>query len=147
MAKTTQTQNPFAMFGADSAMTSESMRANMERFMTMAGSMGELSRNGFEACAEAARATAKGAQEANTKTAAFMQDTMSQSVEATKTVAGAKSVHEAVELQSNFAKSALDAYMTQMSSIAGLMAETMREATQPLNAHAGQVVEKFQSVK
>ncbi len=147
MAKNTQTPNPFAMFNTDSAMSSDTVRANMDRFMSMAGNMTELSRNGFEACAEAARATAKGAQEANTKTVAYMQDAMSQSVEASKTVAGAKSVHEAVELQSSFAKSALDAYMTQMSSIASLMAETMREASQPLNAHAGQMVEKFQATK
>lgn len=147
MAKTNQTQNPFNMFDAEGVMSNDAMRKNMDRFMSMAGNMSELSREGFQACAESARATAKGAQEVNSKTIAYMQDAMSQSVEATKTVAGAKSMQEAVELQANFAKSALDAYMTQMSSMASLMANTMREATQPLNTHAGQMVEKFQAAK
>lgn len=147
MAKTAQNQNPFTMFNSNGVMSSDAMRENMDRFMSMAGNMTELSREGFEACAEAARATAKGAQEANSKTIAYMQNAMSQSMEATKTVAGAKSMQEAVELQANFAKTALDAYMTQMSTMASLMAETMREAAQPLNTHAGQMVEKFQAVK
>ncbi len=147
MAKTAQTQNPFAMFTSNGVMNNDAMRENMDRFVSMAGNMTELSREGFQACAEAARVTAKGAQEANSKTIAYMQSAMSESMEATKTVAGAKSMQEAVEVQANFAKSALDAYMTQMSSIASLMADTMREATQPLNAHAGQMVEKLQAVK
>ncbi len=146
MAKTTQTPTAFNMFNGDAA-SGEAVRENMERFMSFAGEFSELSREGMTACTEAVRVTAKGAQEANTQTMSYLQNAMAASVEATKSVASAKSVQEAVELQATFAKSAFDAYMKQFSSMANLMASTMREATGPLNAHAGQMVEKFQNVK
>ena len=147
MAKTTKTKAAFPMMNGDMAFDSETVRENMGRFMSMAGEMTELQREGLTAAAEAARVSAKGAQELNTRGLAYFQGAMGNWMEATCTMAGAKSFQEAVELQTNFAKSALDEYMSQMSAMSSLMADTMREASEPLQAHAGQFVEKLHAVK
>jgi hypothetical protein len=44
----------------------------------------------------------------------------------------AKSVEQAVEIQTGFAKRAYDSYMHQMSKIGGLYAELAREAYKPV---------------
>jgi len=141
MAKTTKTPTPFEV------MSPEAVRENMDRFMSLAGEMTELSREGITAATASAQASAKGAQEINTKALAFFQESMATGMEASKSVGSAKSLQEAMELQANFAKSAFDTYMKQFGEMANLYASTMKEASAPLNAHAGTMVEKLQSVK
>lgn len=147
MAKTTKTTTPFDMMNGSGAVTPEAVRENMERFMSLAGEFGELSREGISAASESARVSAKAAQEMNAKALAYFQNAMTTGMEAGKTVAAAKSVQEAMELQADYAKSAFDTYMQQCSDMASFMATTLREASEPLNAHAGQMVEKMQTVK
>lgn len=144
MAKSTKTANPFEAFSAN---TPEAVRENMDRMMGLAGEMTELSREGFTAATESAQLSAKGMQEFNSRAMMFFQGAMQSGVEVSKSVATAKSVQEAMELQASFAKTAFDTYMKQVGEMAGLCATTMKDAAAPLNAHAGTVVEKFQAVK
>ncbi|MEL6566810.1 MAG: phasin family protein [Pseudomonadota bacterium] len=141
MAKAQKTATPFEM------MTPETVRENMDRFMSLAGEMTELSREGLTAATASAQASAKGAQEINTKALSFFQESMATGMEASKTVGAAKSLQEAMELQATFAKTAFDTCMKQFGEMATLYASTMKEASAPLNAHAGTMVEKLQFVK
>lgn len=147
MSKSAKSAAPFPMFNGEAGFPVEFYRENLDRFIAMAGDMGNLSREGMSAAAEAAQASAKGVQELNARAFAYLQDAMSSGMEVGKSVASAKTVQEAVELQTSYTKTALESYMSQMSDMASLMASTMREAAEPLQAHAGQVVEKFQSAK
>jgi len=141
MAKASKTATPFDLMNG---MAPEAVRENMDRFMSFAGEMTELSREGISA---ATQASAKGAQEINTRAMAFFQDAMATGMEASKSVTAAKSLQEAMELQAGFAKSAFEVYMRQFGEMASLYAATLKEASAPLNAHAGTVVEKMQLVK
>ena len=58
-----------------------------------------------------------------------------------------RDIQEAMELQASFAKTAFDTCMKQFGEMASLYASTMKEASAPLNAHAGTMVEKLQFVK
>lgn len=147
MPKATKTATPFDMMNGNGTVTPEALRENVERFVSLAGEFSELSREGLTAATESARVSAKAAQELNAKTISYFQDAMSTGMEAGKSVAAAKSVQEAMELQASYAKSAFDTYMKQCSDMASFMAAAMREASEPLNAHAGQMVEKMQIVK
>ncbi len=145
MTKTAKTQSPFPMFNGDFAMNNDAMREGMEKFMSLAGEMTSMSRDGMSAAAESARASAEGVKELNTRAFSYAQGAFSEYVEATKTISGAKTLQEAMELQANYTKSALESYMSEMTAMAALMANTMREAAQPLNAQAGKMVEKVQA--
>lgn len=144
MAKTTKTATPFDLINT---VSPESVRENMDKFMSFAGEMTELSRDGLTAATASAQASARGAQEINTKALAYFQDAMATSMEASKSVSSAKSIQEALELQATYAKSAFDTCMKQFGEMASLYATTMKEAAAPLNAHAGTMVEKMQLVK
>ncbi|MCI4644746.1 MAG: phasin family protein [Hyphomonadaceae bacterium] len=144
MAKSTKTATPFDLINS---VSPESVRENMDKFMSLAGEMTELSRDGLSAATASAQASAKGAQEINTKALSFFQDAMATGMEASKSVSSAKSVQEAMELQATYAKSAFDTCMKQFGEMASLYAATFKEAAAPLNAHAGTMVEKMQLVK
>ncbi|MEL6387263.1 MAG: phasin family protein [Pseudomonadota bacterium] len=146
-AKSQTPQFPFPMMNGDTTLSPEAMKEGMERMMALASEMTEMQREGYSAVAESARVSAKGMQEANARSLAFFQTAMGTMMEASKSIAGVKSVQEAVEMQANFSKAAMETYMTEANAVATLMAETMREAAEPLNAHAGQFVEKLNAVK
>lgn len=145
MAKTEKMMSPFAAFEAFTAGPNDSLKKGMEQAMSAAGDFGNLSRDGLAAVSESAKASAKGVKEMNEQAVSYAQTAYSTGMEASRSIASAKSVSEAVELQTAYAKTALDAYVEQMSSFMNLAAGTMRESIEPLNSHASQMVEKFQS--
>lgn len=146
-AKAQTPQFPFPMMNGEAPISPEAMKEGMERLMSMASDMTELQREGLSAAAESARVSAKGMQEVNARSLAFFQGAMSNLMEASKSMAGAKSFQEAVEMQANLSKAAMETYMTEANALATMMAETMRDAAEPLNSHAGQFVERITVAK
>ena len=55
----------------------------------------------------------------------------------------AKTVQEAFELQANFAKTHLDAYVAQTTKIGEMMTRTTQLAFEPINGQYATVAEKF----
>ena len=62
----------------------------------------------------------------------YSKQSIEESIAAAKTLLGAKSVHEAFELQSDFAKMAFDAYVGQVTKLSELFVATTKEALEPL---------------
>ncbi len=58
-----------------------------------------------------------------------------------------KSVHEAFEMQSDFAKSAFDAYVGEMTKLGEIFASTSKEAIEPLQGRMQAWMEVVQSAK
>lgn len=146
-AKAQAPQFGFPVINGESPISPEAMKEGMDRFMSMASEVTELQREGLSAAAESARVSAKGMQEANARSLAFFQGAVSNLMEVSKTIAGAKSLQEAVEMQANLSKTAMETCMSEANAMATLVAETMRDAAEPLNAHAGQCVERLTATK
>jgi phasin family protein len=68
-------------------------------------------------------------------------------VAAAKSLAGAKSLQEVVELQTAFAKSALETYMSEFGKMSETVAASMKDSLKPLNERVTAVVEKMQSAR
>ena len=64
---------------------------------------------------------------------------------AAKNLTGAKSVQEVVELQTAYAKSALEAYVAEMNKASETVAASVKECFLPLNERMSAFVERFQS--
>ena len=61
----------------------------------------------------------------------------------TKSLFGAKSVDEAVQMQSDFAKQAFDAYVAETGKLGELVNQTSQEAFAPVTARYAAAFEKF----
>ncbi len=124
----------------------EAMKDAFERITAFGGDFGEMGRSNMEALTQSAQIAGKGLSTVNAKTLEFMQSTLQANLKAAQAMGAARSVTEIAELQSDFAKTSVETYVSQMTELANMFTATMRDAFEPLNAQAGLVVEKFQKV-
>jgi phasin family protein len=97
-----------------------------------------------EAYVKAANAAGKGAETINGEIYAFSKSSIEESIAATKAVLGSKSIHEAIEVQTDFAKTAFDAYVGQMTKLGQLFTATSKETFAPLQGRVQAWVDTVQ---
>jgi len=68
-------------------------------------------------------------------------------VTAAKTLSGAKSVQEVIELQSAYAKTSMEAYVSEMNQLTETLSASFKDTFKPINARMTAAVEKFQSYR
>ena len=105
------------------------------------------SKDTMEACLKSANVAGKGAETLHNELYNFSKQTIEDQVAATKALMASKSVQEAFELQTDFAKSAFDAYVGQMTKVGELMASTTKEAIEPLQGRVQAWVDAVQSAR
>lgn len=107
-----------------------------------AGQFGDLGKDAMSASTESAKASVKSFQDAS---AAFMrqaQDRMSMTVETGKTLAGAKTMEEAVEIQSAFMRSAFKAHMDGLSELAGIYTTAVKDCMEPFAGYTKELIDE-----
>src|SRR6201996_5202441 len=97
-----------------------------------------------EAYVKAANAAGKGAETINSEIYALSKQSIEESIAATKAVLGSKSIHEAIEVQTDFAKTAFDAYVGQMTKLGQLFQATSKETFAPIQGRVQAWVETVQ---
>ena len=70
-----------------------------------------------------------------------------EAVTAAKTLSGAKSVQEVIELQSKYAKSSMEAYVSEVNLMTETLSASFKDTFKPLNTRITAAVEKFQSYR
>jgi len=80
---------------------------------------------------KAATVAGKGVETINSEIYSYSKQSIEDSVAATKAVMGSKSIHEAFEFQSDFAKSAFEAYVAQLSKISELSTTVAKDSFAP----------------
>ena len=76
---------------------------------------------------------------------AFSKQALEEQVAAAKSLAGAKSVQEAIELQTGFAKAALEGYLANFGKLTEVLTASMKETVKPLNERVAAFVERTQA--
>jgi phasin family protein len=100
-----------------------------------------------EAYVKAANVAGKGAETLHNEIYTYSKQSVEGSIAAAKALMGAKSVHEAFELQTDFAKSAFEAYVGEITKLSELMVSTTKEAFSPLQGRVEAWVEVVQSAR
>ncbi len=97
----------------------------------------------FEAWVAAGNSTAKGCEAINAEMLSFGKDRVEDTIAQTKALFGAKSVDAAIQVQSDFAKKAFDAYVAETSRLGELVNKTTQAAFAPVTARYTAAFEKF----
>jgi phasin family protein len=105
------------------------------------------SKKNLEAVIASVTAAAKGAEALGAETLAYSKSAVETQVAAAKSLSGAKSVQEVVELQTTFAKSALEAYIAQMTKASEIVSASMKDSLKPLNERVTAAVERLQAAR
>ena len=103
----------------------------------------KLSKENIEAYVQASTIVAKGFEQVGKAWMAFSQEALEQSAAAAKALLGAKSVREAVDLQTEFAKTSFDKFVAESTKLSEQTVKTANEAFEPINARFTVAVEKL----
>jgi phasin family protein len=105
------------------------------------------SKKNLEALVASATAAAKGAETVGAQTMAFSKKAFDDQVAAARSLVGAKSVQEVVELQTTFARSFLETYMAEMGKLTETVSSSVKESLKPLNERVTDLVERVQATR
>ncbi|HEX2593050.1 MAG TPA: phasin family protein [Rhizomicrobium sp.] len=123
----------------------ESLKAGFEKAVKNYDQMVGFGKDTVEAYVKSANVTGKGIETLHNEIYGYSKSSIEGSIAATKALMGAKSVHEAFELQTDYAKTAFDAYVGEMTKITELFTATAKEAFEPLQGRYQAWVEVVQS--
>jgi phasin family protein len=129
------------------ASGAQAFKENVEKSLSSLHEMNAHSKKNLEAWVASATAATKGAESLGAQAMAFSKSAIERQVEAAKALSSARSVQEAVELQTTFAKSALETYMAELNRATETVSAAVKESLRPLNERATAVMESFQAVR
>ena len=92
-------------------------------------------------------AATKGAEALGAQAMAYSKKAMEDHVTAAKSLTGAKSVQEVVELQTAYAKSWMESYIAEMNRASETVSASLKQSFQPINERVTAFVEKVQSAR
>src|SRR5205814_9802937 len=118
-----------------------------EKSMAAFGEANVHSKKNLEAVVASVTAATKGAEALGAQAMAFSKKSIEDQVTAAKSLAAAKSVQEVVELQTAFAKTALETYMAEFAKMSDTVSASVKESMKPINERVTATVEKFQAVR
>jgi phasin family protein len=107
--------------------------------------MNAHSKKNVEALIASVTAATKGAEALGAHAMAFTKKAVEDQASAAKALTGARSVQEVVELQTSFAKSAMEAYMAEMNRASEIVSAAVKDSIKPLNERATTFMETIQS--
>lgn len=105
------------------------------------------SKKNLEALIASVTAATKGAEALGAQAMAYSKKSVEDQVLAAKSLAGAKSIQEVVELQTSFAKSALETYMAEVGKMSETVAASVKDSMKPINERVSALVERVQTAR
>ncbi len=100
-----------------------------------------------EAVTKSATTAGKGFEAINSEIYSYSKSSIEDAVTASKALMGSKSVHEAFEFQTDFAKTAFEAYVAEMTKITELATSTTKDAFEPFKGRVQAWLDTVSSVR
>lgn len=139
---TKDTQKQVETVAAEAQKTVGESVEKLTRGMEQAASFGQES---LDAVVESSRIAVKAHETAGAEVAAFTKKSYEDGLAAAKELAAAKTLPELMEKQTAFARTALEAYVSEATKINDIYVTATREAFAPLNDRFTKAVETARS--
>jgi phasin family protein len=129
----TKTAGEKATASAETALESgaAALKTGLEKALKGYDAVLGYSKETAEAVMQSATVAGKGVETINGEIYSYSKQSIEDTVAATKAVMGSKSVHEAFEFQTDFAKSAFEAYVAELTKISELATSATKESFAP----------------
>ncbi|MDP6688261.1 MAG: phasin family protein [Alphaproteobacteria bacterium] len=119
------------------------MRDKAEKMFEGYGDMAASGKQSMEAWNNAGAAYGRGMEAISGEWMKFAKQMLDSNVQATKAILGAKSLNEAMELQSEYARGSFDGFMAQSTKVGEMATKVAQETAEPINAQFTASVEKW----
>jgi phasin family protein len=114
------------------------------------GALNDLNAQGkrnLEAVVASVTAATRGAEALGAQAIAFSKSSLEGQVEAVRQISSARSLQEVLELQTAYAKSAMEGYIAELSRASETFSATVKDSLKPLNERASAVIESVQAAR
>jgi phasin family protein len=128
-----------AVFEQTASGARETLKGNVERAMSAATEISTFGKENLEAWVASTTVTQKGVEALSARAVAYSKQALETHVAVTKSLMGVKSVQEAVEKQTEYARFAFDSYVAELNKMSELMAGYAKDAMKPLNERVSAV--------
>jgi phasin family protein len=125
----------------------QAFKETVEKSLSAMADLNSHSKRNLEAIVASVTAATKGAETLGAQVTAYSKKAAEDHIAATKSLTSAKSLQEAVELQTTYAKSFLDAYLAEMNRWSDTVSGSVKESLRPINERVSAVVEQFQTAR
>ena len=129
------------------AASTVAFKDGVEKTLAALNEANTVSKKNLEAVVASVTAATKGAEALGAQAMAYSKTAFDTNVSAAKALAGAKSVQEVIELQTAFAKSALETYMAEVAKMSETVQAWVKDSVTPLNERVTAVVEGLQAAR
>ncbi len=129
------------------ATGTQALREGMEKTSASLAEMSAQSKQNLEALTASATAAQKGVEALSTQALSYSKTSWENGVAAAQTIAQARSVQEMIELQTNFAKSAMETYLAEVTKMTETMTASVKDSFKPINERVTATVEKLQAAR
>ena len=119
------------------------IKENMEKAMKTAEELMVFSQGNMEALMKASQIYASGFQDISKHFAASSKASLEETVAFTKSLMGVKSVKEAVDLQTGFAKSSIEKAVSETNKLTDASVKLAEQVAAPITARVTLAVETF----
>jgi phasin family protein len=123
--------------------TQSKMKEGVEKAMKTAEELVAFNQGNIEALVKASQIWATGMQDLSKHFAATAQASLDESMSALKALTSAKSLKDAFELQSSFARAAMEKSMAESGKLTDASFKLTEQALAPITARVSVAVEKF----
>ena len=129
------------------AFNPEMFKDGYEKVTKGLSEFADFQKASLEAYMGAASVFAKGVEKVATEQASFTKESFEEGVAAAKATFSSKSLQEAMDVQSDYARSAFEKNMAQVNKVTEHFASLGKDVAQPLTDHYSTLVEKVQSFR
>lgn len=129
------------------AAGNEAFKQGVDKSINALTEMNTLGKKNIEAAVESVTAATRGAEALSAQALAYSKKSWEEGVSAAQALASAKSVQEVIELQTAFAKSAMEAYLSEVTKMTDTVQASVKDSFKPINERATAIVERVQSVR
>lgn len=123
----------------------DAIKAGFDKAIAGYDNVVNYSKDTAEALIKSATVAGKGAETLNNEFYTYAKQSLEDSLAAGKAFFAAKSVHEAIEVQTGFAKSAFENYVTELTKFNKLITATAKDSFAPLEGRAQAWVDLVQT--
>lgn len=129
------------------AAGAQAFRETIDRSVAGLTEISSHGKKNLEAMVESATAAQRGAEALSQQAMAYSKKTLEQNLSAAQSLASARSVQELVELQTTFARSAIETYLSEVTKMSDTLTASMKDSFKPINERVTASVERFQAAR
>lgn len=129
------------------AAGAKAFREGVDKSVAGLAELNAEGKKNLEALVASATAAQKGAETISAASLAYGKKSWEDGVAAAQSLAAARSVQELVELQTSWAKSAAETYLSEVTKLTDVFTASVKDSFKPINERVTASVEKFQAAR